>query len=82
MYVDLENSYLSEAFSLGMLLEAERREVDAGAEDLGLSQDRDTSDTINFHLHVGIAVGIAQVGQMRPPRGILGIALDDNGVLV
>ena len=75
-------TYLAKALRLGMLLKAESREVYTVAEDLRLGQNTDTTDTVNLHLHVRVAVGVAQVCKMRPPRGILGVALDNHGVLV
>lgn len=54
----------------------------ARSEDLGLGQNTDTTHSVNLHFHIGVAVGIAQVGKVRSPRGVLGITLDDNGVLV
>ena len=65
-----------------MLLKAESREVDAGAEDLGLGQDTDTTHAVDLHLHIGIAVRVAQVSKMRPPRRILGVSLDDDRVFI
>lgn len=72
----------SEALRLGMLLKTERRKVYAVAENLGLCQDTDTTNTINLHLHVRVTIGIAKVRQMRPPGGVLGIALHNDGVFV
>ena len=52
------------------------------AEDTSLCQNAHSADAINLHLHVGIAVWVSQVGQMRPPRGVLGVAFDDHRILV
>jgi hypothetical protein len=65
-----------------MLLEAESRKVDAGSEYTSLGQNADTSYSIDLHLHIWISVGVSQVGQMGPPRRILGVSFDDNGILV
>lgn len=65
-----------------MLLETERWEMDAVAEYPSLGQDTDTADTVNLHLHVGVAVGVSEICQMRPPGGVLGIALHNDGVFV
>lgn len=53
--------YLSEPFSLCMFLKAERREMYTISEDLGFGKDTDSSDTVNLHLHVWVAIGITQV---------------------
>lgn len=54
----------------------------ARAEDFGLRQDAHAADAINLHLHVRIAVGVAQVGEMGAPGRVFGVALDDDGVFV
>lgn len=74
--------YLAKPFGLGMLFEAECWEVDACTEDPGLGQDTDTANAVQFHLHVRITIGIAEVGEVRPPRSVLGISFHDHGVLI
>ncbi len=74
--------YLAKGLRLGMLLKAEGREVDPVSENSGFGQDADTSDAVDFHLHIGVTVGVSEVCQMRPPGGILGIAFDNHGVFV
>ena len=75
-------AYLAKPFRLSVLLEAERREVAAIAEYLGLGQDTHAANTVKLHLHVGVAVRVSKVRQMRPVRRVLGIALHNDGVLV
>lgn len=65
-----------------MLLEAEGREMHSRSEHFGLGQDADSTDTIDLHLHIWITVGVAEVGKMRSPRRVLGVAFDNDGVLV
>lgn len=65
-----------------MLFETEGWEMATRAKDLGLGKDTDAPDTINLHLHVRISIGVPKVGQMRPPSGVLGVALYDDGVFV
>jgi hypothetical protein len=65
-----------------VLLEAEGREMHARTEHAGLGQDADTANTINLHLHVWVAIGITEVGQMRTPCSILGVALHNDGIFV
>lgn len=65
-----------------MLFEAESREVDPGSEDFRLGKNTDPTDTVNLHLHVRIAIWVSQVGEMRPPRSILRVSLDDDGIFV
>ena len=75
-------SYLAESFGLSVLLETESREVHATPEDLRLCQNAHTSDTVNFHLHVRVTVGVAEVGKMGAPSGVLCVALDNDGILI
>lgn len=65
-----------------MFFKTESGEVDTRAEHLGFSENTDTSDTVDFHLHVWVAIGIPQIGQMGSPRGILRISLDDDRVFI
>lgn len=74
--------YLAKSLCLSMLLEAERREVDSRAEHLRLGQNTDTSNAIQLHLHVGITVRITEIGQMRPPGGILSVTLYNDSIFV
>lgn len=74
--------YLSEAFCLGVLLEAKGWEVHAASEDFRFGEDTDASYSVNFHFHVWITVGIAQIGQMRSPSRVLCVSLDNDCILV
>lgn len=74
--------YLAEALRLGVLLEAESWEVDTCAENLGPGKNADTTNTVNLHFHVWITVWVPKVGQVRSPCGVLGIALDNDSILV
>jgi hypothetical protein len=65
-----------------MLLKAKCREMDAVAEYLGLGQDAHTANAVKLHLHVRIAVGVSEIRQMGPISRILGITLDNNGILI
>ena len=78
----IQRTDLSEALGLRVFLETEGREVDTVAEDESLGQNTDTTDTVNLHLHVRVAVRVAQVCKMRTPRGVLGVTLDDDGIFV
>ncbi len=73
---------LAEAFGLSVFLEAEGREMDTRTEDLGLGQNTDTTNAIDLHLHIWITVGVAEVGQMRPPGSVLCISFDNDGIFV
>lgn len=75
-------TYLAKTFSLSMLLETESREVDTRAEDLRLCQDTDSTNTINLHLHIWVTVGVAEVGQMRAPSGVLCVTFYNDCILV
>jgi hypothetical protein len=75
-------TYLAESFSLSVLLETECGEVHSRAEDLRLCQDTDTTDTVNLHLHVWVTVRVAQIRQMRAPRGVLCITFHNDRVLI
>ena len=65
-----------------MLFKTESGEVYTLTENLGLGQDTDTSNTVDFHLHVWVAIGVAQVCQMGTPGSVLCITLHDDGILV
>lgn len=75
-------AYLAKALRLGMLLKTESREMDPVTEHPGLGQDTHAADTIKLHFHIGIAVGVSKIRQMRPVCGVLGVALDNDSVLV
>jgi hypothetical protein len=74
--------YLSEALRLGVLLKTESRKVDAVAEDFSFSQDTDTTNTVDLHFHVGVAIRVPKISQMRAPRRILCVTLHDDRILV
>jgi hypothetical protein len=78
----IREPYLAESLRLGVFLKAESREMHAGAEDLCFCENTDTPDTVDFHLHVRVAVRVAQVCQVGSPSGILRIAFDNDSVLV
>jgi MOSC domain-containing protein YiiM len=65
-----------------MFLEAECREVNPVPEDSCLSKNADAAYAVDFHFHVGIAVWVAEVSQMRSPCRILCIALDNDSIFV
>ena len=61
---------------LCMLLEAESWKVHACTEDASFRQDTDTSDAINLHLHVWVAVWVSEIGKMWSPGSILCVAFE------
>jgi len=63
-----------------MLLKAKRRKVHAGAKDFGLGQNAHAANAIKLHLHVRVSERIPQIRQVRPPRGIFGIAFHDDSI--
>lgn len=65
-----------------MFLEAERREVDAVTKNLGLCENTHSTDTVDLHFHIGIAIGVAEIREMGTPGGILCISLHDNCIFV
>lgn len=65
-----------------MLLKAEGWEMNTGAEHAGFCQNADASNSVQFHLHVGVAVGITQIGQVRSPCRVLGIPFHNHGIFV
>lgn len=75
-------THLAESLRLSVLLEAKGREMDTTPEDAGFGQDTDTTNAIELHFDIRIAVWVAKVGQMGPPGGILGVTFHDDGVLV
>lgn len=52
------------------------------SKDLGLCEDAHSSHSINLHLHIGIAIWIAQVSQVGSPGRILGISFDNDSILI
>lgn len=75
-------SYLAKALGFGMLLEAKGWEMNASTEYPGLCQNTDTTNAIQFHFHVRVTVGVAEVGEMRPPCRVLGVPLHDDCVFI
>lgn len=75
-------TYLAKSLGFCVLLETKCWEMYAGPEDLSFSQYAYASNAINLHLHVGIAIRVPEVCQMGPPRCVLGVSFDDNGVFV
>jgi hypothetical protein len=75
-------TYLAESFRFGVLLETERWEMYARAEDLSFSQNTDTTNAIDFHLHIWVAIWVPQVGQMWSPGGVLCVTFYDDSVFV
>ena len=65
-----------------MFFEAECWEMHAGAEDLCFGQNAHTTNAIEVHLRVGVAIRVAQVGEMRTPCSIFSIAFDNDGVFI
>jgi hypothetical protein len=65
-----------------MFLVAERWEMYTRAKDFRFGQDAHATDAIEVHLRVGVAIGVAQVGEMRTPRSEFRIPFDDHSVLV
>lgn len=76
------SAHLSEALSLRVLLEAESGEMNTSAKDFGFCQNAHSTNAINLHFHIRVAVRIAKVGKMRAPRSVLCIALDDDSVFI
>lgn len=56
--------------------------MDTVSENASFGQDTDASDTVDLHFHIWITVRVPEVSQMRPPGGVLGVPLDDDGVFV
>lgn len=52
-------TYLAKPLSFGMFLKAERRKVHARAENLCFREDTNTSNPVNFHFHVRVAIRVA-----------------------
>lgn len=75
-------TYLAEAFGLSMLFKTKRGEVYTLSEDLRLSKNANTTNTVDLHFHVRVAVRIAEVGQMRSPGSVLCVTFDNNSVFV
>lgn len=73
---------LAEALRLSVFLKAEGWEVHAAPEHFRLCENANTTNTVNLHLHVWVAVWVAEVSQMRTPCRILSISLDDDSVFI
>ena len=65
-----------------MLLKAKGGEVDTLSEDFRFGENRHTTDAVNLHFHIGVAIGVAEVGQMRAPGSILCVSFHNDSVLV
>lgn len=78
----VEHAYLSKGLCFGVLLKGKGREMHSRPEDLCLGQDTDTADSVDLHLHVRVAKGVSQVGQMGSPGSVLGVSLDNDGVFI
>jgi hypothetical protein len=65
-----------------MLFKAEGGKVNAISENSRLSQDTHTSDAVNLHFHVRVAVWISEVGEMRAPGSIFGVPLDNDCIFI
>jgi len=76
------DAYLSETLGFRMFLKTKGREMDAGTEHFGLCQDADSTDTVEFHFHVWIAIRVSKISQMRPPGRIFGITLHNHRIFV
>ena len=74
--------YLAKRLGLGMLFEAESGKVNPRAKNSRLCKDTDTSNPIQFHFHVRIAIRVTKVGEMRPPCCIFGVSLDNDRVFI
>ena len=53
------SSYLAEAFGLGMFLETKGWEVHARSENPRLGQNTNATHSVDLHLHIRVAVGVA-----------------------
>lgn len=73
---------LSEALGLGMFLKREGREVYSSPENPSFSKDTDSPDTINFHLHIRVTIGVPKVSKMRSPGSVFCISFNDNGIFI
>lgn len=65
-----------------MFFEAERWEVDAVTENLGLCQNTHSTNAIDLHFHVGIAIGVPEICKMGTPGSIFCVSLHDNCIFV
>lgn len=65
-----------------MLLKTKSWEMHSGAKHSCFSEDTDTPNTVEVHLHVRIAVRVAEISQMRPPGRIFGVSFHNNRILV
>jgi len=74
--------YLAEAFCFCMFFKAECREVNSRSEDFRFCQNTDTANTVDLHFHVGIAIWVSQISEMRAPSGILSITFNNDGIFI
>lgn len=56
--------------------------MDSGAKYSRFGKDADTPDAIQLHFHIAVAIGIAEVSQVRPPRRILGISFHNDCIFI
>jgi hypothetical protein len=75
-------AYLAKSLGLRVLLETKGREVDTCPEHLCLGENTDASYSVQFHFHVRVSVRVTEVGQVRPPGGVFGVAFHNDCVLV
>lgn len=54
----------------------------SSAENPGFGENADSTDTINLHLDVWVAIRVAKVSQMGTPSSVLGITFDNDGVFI
>lgn len=78
----LLKTYLAKPFGLSVLLETESREMNTGTKDLCLGQDTNTTDTVDLHLHIWVAVGVTEVSQMRSPGSVLCVSFHNDSVFI
>lgn len=56
--------------------------MNAGSEDTCFGEDGHPTYTVQFHLDIGVAVGISKVRKMRTPGSIFGVAFDNDCIFV
>lgn len=77
-----EMTDLSKTLSLRVLLETKCWKVDTRSEHACFGQNTDTSDAIDFHLHIWITVWVSKVGQVGPPCCIFSVSFNNHGIFV